>query len=136
MKVRGNIGGFTLIECLVATMIIGIGVVGVASMFTCASVSQRKAAYIAQAREIADRTLEQARAGDNGLCAGATGSEPLATPGLPRATGIVAWQPYPSGAADTGLRLVAVNIDWSWPKPTSGSYHVTTVVYRPEGVQP
>jgi len=126
--------GFTLIECLVATAILGIGVVGVASMFTYASISQRKAAYMAQAREIGDRVLEQARTGSNGLCQGSSGSETIATPGLPRSTGVVAWEPYPSGAADSGLKVVAININWSWPKPTAGQYHVVTLLYLyPQG---
>ncbi len=134
MKLRRSASGFTLIECLVATAILGIGVVGVASMFVYASVSQRKAAYMAQAREIGDRILEEARTGSNGLCQGSSGSQTIETPGLPRSTGVVAWQPYPSGASDTGLKLVAINIDWSWPKPTAGEYRVVTLLYLyPQG---
>jgi len=134
MRGRRSSRAFTLIECLVATAILAIGVVGVAGMFTYASISQRKAAYMAQAREIADLVLEQARTGTNGLCQGATGTQTLATPGLPRSSGVVAWQPYPAGTSDTGLKLIAVDIHWSWPKPTAGEYHLTTLVYLyPQG---
>jgi prepilin-type N-terminal cleavage/methylation domain-containing protein len=126
--------GFTLIECLVATAILAIGVVGVATMFMYASVSERKAAYMAQARELADQVLEQARTGSNGLCQGPSGSQTLPTPGLPRSTGTVAWEPYPSGAPDTGLKVVAVDLRWSWPKPMAGEYRVITLLYLyPQG---
>ena len=134
MKLRNSSRAFTLIECLVATTILAIGIVGVAGMFTCASVSQRKAAYMAQAREVADQVLEQARTMSNGVCVGASGSQTLATPGLPRATGTVAWQPYPIGSADTGLKQVSVDIQWSWPKPMAGGYRVVTMLYlEPQG---
>jgi prepilin-type N-terminal cleavage/methylation domain-containing protein len=125
---------FTLIECLVATTVLGIGVVGVASMFTYASISQRKATYMAQAREIADRVLEQARTQTNGLCQGESGSQTVATPGLPNSTGTVGWAVYPTGGSDTGLRLVSVNLSWSWSKPTAGEYRLVTLVYlSPQG---
>jgi len=134
MRLRRNCRAFTLIECVVATTILAIGVVGVASMFTYASVSQRKATYMARSREIGDRILEEARTQTNGLCQGSSGSQAVDTTGLPRSSGTVAWQPYPSGAPDTGLKLVAVDISWSWPKPTAGEYHVLTLLYLyPQG---
>jgi len=134
MRFMRNSRAFTLIECLVATAILAIGVVGVASMFTHASVSQRKAAYMAQAREIADQVLEQARTGSNGLCQGESGSQTVPTPGLPRSSGTVGWAPYPSGSPDTGLKVVAVDLRWSWAKPTAGEYRVVTLLYLyPQG---
>jgi prepilin-type N-terminal cleavage/methylation domain-containing protein len=134
MRVRTRIGGFTLIECLVATAILALGIIGVAGMFTYASISQRKAAYMAQAREMADRMLEQARTQTNGLCSGASGSQTFATPGLPSGTGVVAWEPHPYPTSDTGLKLVAVDIRWTWPKPMAGEYRTAALVYvAPQG---
>ena len=66
MVVRKRTGGFTLIECMVAIVILAIGVIGVASMFTYASVSEKKAAYMAEARSIADEQIEGLRAGGGG----------------------------------------------------------------------
>ncbi len=130
---RPQLGGFSLIECLVAILVLGVGVVGVAGMFTYASVSERKASLMAEAREMADDAVESVRINGYGGLAGVSGSRTIATPGLPRSHGTVAWQPYPSGGADTGLRLVAVDIDWEWSSATSGSFHTVTLVSEQGG---
>jgi len=128
VKYAGKVAGFSLIECLVAILILGIGVVGVAGMFTYASVSERKASFMAQAREVSDDVLEDLRVNGYAGFNGVSGSRTIATPGLPRSHGVVAWQPYPSGGGDTGLKLVAINIDWQWSKATSGTYRAVTLV--------
>lgn len=120
-------GGFTLIECLVAILIIGIGVIGVAGMFTCASLSEQKATYMAQARQAAEDALENARAGAYPVFSEPSGVVDIPTPGLPRATGQLAWEPY-SSAAGESLKTVALNINWDWTGTTSGKYWVTTLV--------
>lgn len=121
-------------ECLVAAAILAIGVVGVASMFTYASVSDRKATYMAQAREIADRALEDLRTSGYSRFTQATGTATIATPELPRSSGVMAWQPYPAASPEAGLKLVAVNITWDWPKPTAGTYRVVTLVSQQGGL--
>lgn len=126
--------GFSLIECLVAIMILGIGVVGVAGMFTYAGVSERKATFMAKARELADDVLEDVRVNGYEGFSQASGSRTLITPGLPRSSGVIAWQPYPTGSSENGLKLVAVNINWQWSKATSGSYRATTLVSEQGGV--
>jgi len=118
--------GFTFIECLVTTVILGIGVVGVAGMFACATISQRKAAHMAQARHLAEETLEAVRAGTYAVFDEASGSVSIPTPGLPRAAGVLAWQPYPTGA--DGLKLVALNLSWDWAGSSSGTYTIVTLV--------
>lgn len=128
MKGVRKVAGFSLIECLVAILILGIGVVGVAGMFTYASVSERKATFMAKARQMADDTLEDARVNGYAGFSAVSGSRTIATPGLPRSSGVIAWQPYPTGSAENGLKLVAVNINWQWSKATSGSYRATTLV--------
>jgi len=118
---------FTLIECLVSTVILGVGVVGVAGIFACASLSERKASHIAQARQIAEETLEAVRAGGYDISASPSGSCSVPTPGLPHSSGVLAWQPYAAASGEV-LNIVAVNIQWSWPKSTGGSYNVATLV--------
>jgi prepilin-type N-terminal cleavage/methylation domain-containing protein len=126
-------GGFTLIECLVATVVIGIGVIGVAGMFACASLSERKATYMAQARQVAEETLEVARAGGYPVFAQPSGLVAVPTPGIPRATCRLAWQPYSTGTSAENLKLVALNISWDWGGPSSGKYNVVTLVSRQGG---
>jgi type IV pilus assembly protein PilV len=123
-----KVAGFSLIECLVAIVILGIGIVGVAGMFTYASVSERKATFMANARQLADDVLEDVRVNGYAGFSQVSGSRTIATPGLPRASGVIAWQPYPSGSSESGLKLVAVNINWQWSRATSGSYRATTLV--------
>jgi len=119
--------GFSLPECLVATVILGIGVVGVAGMFACATLSERKAAHMAQAHEVAEKTLEEVRAGGYGVFSQPSGLVTIPTPDLPRSSGELAWQPYPDSASDQGLKLVSLNLSWNWAGSTSGKYRVTTL---------
>ncbi len=136
MRLARHYRGFTFIECLVATVIIGVGVVGVASMFTYACMSQRKASYLARAREIADGAIEEAKISPDSVCPGSSGSRTVATPNLPRSSGSMVWQVHPSESADGELKLVTVNLVWSWPATTSGKYVVTTLVPRQEDLSP
>ncbi len=119
--------GFTLIECLVATVILGVGVVGVAGMFAAASVSEKKAAYVAQATQIAEQTLDGVRSGIYDISEQPSGSVTIATPGLPHARGVLAWQPYVTGTGPT-LTLVALDLSWQWASSSSGKYSVSTLV--------
>jgi len=110
----------------VTTVILGIGVVGVAGMFACATISERKAAHMAQARHLAEETLEGVRAGTYAVFDDASGSVAIPPPGRPRAPGVLAWQPYPTGS--DGLKLVALNLSWDWAASSSGTYTVVTLV--------
>jgi len=125
--------GFTLIECLVTTEILGIGIVGIAGMFTCATLSQLKAAHMAEAQHIAEEALERTRAGDIAIFSSSSGSVSLPTGDLPRATSVLAWQPFPSGSTTDSLKLVAVNISWDWAGPSAGRYGVLTLIAAPTG---
>jgi prepilin-type N-terminal cleavage/methylation domain-containing protein len=135
MYARGSQGGFTLIECLAATLILGIGIVGVASMFTYANVSEREAAHLAQARAVADQTLEAVRAQGYAALTGVSGTQEVAIPGLPGGLGILAWRPYPNEVSDQGLKLVALNVTWRGVGRRAGRYWVTTLVAREGGSQ-
>lgn len=127
-------GGFTLIECLVAAVILGIGVVGVAGMFTYASLSEKKAAYLADARKIGQQTLEDMRSRGYTYFTQPSGTATVPTPGLPRSSGVIAWQPYPDSATEKGLKLVSLNVTWDSGGPTAGKYYVTTLVSSKGGI--
>ncbi|MBN1461935.1 MAG: prepilin-type N-terminal cleavage/methylation domain-containing protein [Armatimonadetes bacterium] len=124
--------GFTLIECLVTTVVLGIGVIGVAGMFACATLSERKASNMAQARHVAEETLEVVRAGEYAIFDHSEGTVSIPTPGLPRATGTLAWEPYSSGNDD--LKVVALNLNWDWAGSSSGTYRVVTLVSKQGGI--
>ncbi len=134
MKVRKRSAGFTLIECLVAAMILSIGVVGVAGMFACATLSERKVAHLSQAREIAEQALEQVRATGSPVFTELSGSTQIAAPGLPRASGLMTWRPYPEGSGESALKRVGISIAWDWAGPSGGNYYVATLVSQ-KGVQ-
>jgi hypothetical protein len=95
--------------------------------------SERKAAHMVQAQQIADEALERARAGDYSVFGDASGYTSVSTGDLPRATGLIAWEPYPSGSSTSDLKLVAVNVSWQWAGPSSGNYNVVTLISVPRG---
>jgi len=133
MNRRRSRCGFTLVECLVTIILLGVGVVGVASMFVYANMSERKAAYADLARDVAEQTLENVRAQGYGVFTQPSGTTTVPTPGLPRSTCVMAWQPYPDAASEQGLKLVALNLTWNWAGPSSGRYQLVTLVSKPEG---
>lgn len=133
MNRRQRQGGFTLVECLVTILLLGVGVVGVASMFVYANMSERKAAYTDLARDVAEQTLEKVRAQGYGVFTQPTGTTTVLTPGLPRATCVLAWQPYPDVGTEQGLKLVALNLTWNWAGPSSGQYRLVTLMSKPDG---
>ena len=133
MNGRVRRGGFTLPECLVTVRLLGVGVVGVASMFVYANMSERKAGYTDLARNVAEQTIEKVRAQGYGVFTQPTGTMSIPTPGLPRATCILAWQPYPDVGSEQGLRLVALNLTWNWAGPSSGQYRLVTLMSKPGG---
>jgi prepilin-type N-terminal cleavage/methylation domain-containing protein len=53
--------GFTLIECLVAIVILGLGIVGVVGCFTAALLSNQKASNIQLATSLAQSVIENMR---------------------------------------------------------------------------
>jgi len=121
-------GGFSLLECLAATLILGIGIVGVASMFTCAGASEREAAHLARARAITDQAFESIRAQGYACLTGAFGSQEIPTPGLPDGNAVLAWQPYPNSGVEQGLKLVALNLTWRGVGQRTGHYWAVTLV--------
>jgi prepilin-type N-terminal cleavage/methylation domain-containing protein len=133
MKRRVRSSGFTLIECVVTVFLLAVGVVGVASMFVYANLSERKAAYADLARDAAEQTLEKVRAQGYGVFTQPSGTTTIPTPGLPRSACVLAWQPYPDVGSEQGLKLVALNLTWSWAGPSSGHYRLITLMSNPDG---
>ena len=126
-------GGFTLIECMAAILLLGIGVVGVAGMFAAATISERKAAHMSQAQELAERVIEEVRAGGYGVLSQPSGLVDLPTTNLPHATAALAWQPYPDASSDTGIKLVSVDLTWNWAGASGGRYRVVTLAAEQAG---
>jgi prepilin-type N-terminal cleavage/methylation domain-containing protein len=124
--------GFSLTEALVTTVLLGIGVVGVASTFTYAGLSARKSDYMGQARTLAEENLERIRAGGYDIFTQPSGSETEQVSTHPRLTKQLSWEPYPSGSSQTDLKLVTVNINWDWAGSSGGRYRLVTLVARPE----
>jgi hypothetical protein len=112
--------------------VLGIGLVGVAGMFACATLSQRKADNMARARHVAEETLEAVRAGGYAVFEQSEGAVSVPTPGLPRANGTLAWEPYSS--ANDDLKVIALNLTWDWAGSSSGTYRVVTLVAKEEGI--
>lgn len=133
MKLQKRSGGFSLVECLVAAVILGIGIVGVAGMFAYANISERKAAYMARAREVAQQKLEEVRARGYAMFSTPSGSATVPTPELPNSTGVLAWQPYPNSGSEQGLKLVSLNLSWGRRGPTAGKLWATTLVSQQGG---
>src|SRR3990170_2002071 len=94
-RVRRPTGGFSLVEALVSTVVLGLGIVGVSGMLTYAAISQKQASSQAIARELAERAVEDLRANGYSALTQSYGTASVATPDLPRGAGVVSWQPYP-----------------------------------------
>jgi len=128
---RRSRAGFSLVEALVTTVILGIGVVGTASTFTYAGISVKKQAYMSEARHVAEQAVEKVRAQGYDVFTQPSGSAALTMRGLPRATGTLSWLPYPDSGNDQGLRLLTVDLTWHWAGTTAGHYRVVTLVSKP-----
>jgi len=114
--------GFTSIECLIATVILGIGVIAVAGMLACDSLSERSAANLAQARHIAEGTQEAGRSGGYDLSSQTSGSRSVPTAGVPRSRAMLASQSYASGS-EGKITRVALDLTWSWPRSSGSPPH-------------
>jgi len=119
--------GFTLIELMVAVVILGIGLWGVASMFIYGYTSQVNAHYTSVGTHEAQILLEQMRAaGADGLSADLFPS-PLAISELPHGAATRTWAAYPD-ATSTGQYLVTVLVTWQRGPRMSGRVYLQTIL--------
>lgn len=145
-----NRKGFTLIELLVVTLLLGIGLVGVAGMFTAGLMSNRKSANITIAANRAEQEVERLRdTGYSGLTTldsyhfptprytiPSTTRVNFAVPELPQGTGHIdidfdshAKQINPStGSMYKNLIRARVVISWEGSRQLRGSYSISTLL--------
>ncbi len=144
-----NKKGLTLLELLMTTLLLGIGLTGVGGMFTAGVVSSRKAAYITTAAHRANKEIERIR--DGGFLGaqvdyihfpypdyyGASGNRAYFNVSeLPGGTGQVEVDMDPEAQVvnpDTGLyvdnlKKVRVLISWGGARNLRGSYSVSTLL--------
>jgi prepilin-type N-terminal cleavage/methylation domain-containing protein len=102
--------GFTLVEILVATVLLAVALVVIASVFPAGRLSQRKAAYLAVAHSIAQQTIEGLRASKFGdVTVGTTSST---DPRLPEGNSVTTEVACFPTVDDTELKQVKVSVRW------------------------
>lgn len=104
--------GFTLIEVIVALLILSVTAVGLAETLMAAQRIQRTSGRWMEAVMLAERTLEQSRLGGTG------GNDSVGS--FRRSWGRTPFD------AELGLTRVDVVIEWGDPRP--GRLHLTTLV--------
>jgi prepilin-type N-terminal cleavage/methylation domain-containing protein len=140
--------GLSLIELMIVIVLLGIGLVGVSTMFVSGVISDTKAERIARATNAAQRELERLRsAGYSGCQIDATvfpsadgytivlqnpnltGTVQFPIAGLPGGTGTIQIAYY-SDATGTwpNLKQVTVTATWGGARRTQGSVEMSTLI--------
>ena len=102
--------GFTLVELMVASMILATTLLAVFAVYATANSAQGQAVMVQRARAAAETQIDYLRAQPySSLAAGTTTSQPS---GMPQATMTVAVQPYPSSST-VHLKMVSVTVSWT-----------------------
>ena len=116
MRIRHSQAGVTLIEALIAGVILAIGILGVVSLITMSKVSQHQAIQRTRAVALADNILERIRRNPAGL---ATYNGGLANP-LGNAS--ITNEPSPdcSSATCTTVEMAAHDL-WAWEQLLDGT---------------
>ena len=144
-----NCKGLSLLELLMVTLLLGIGLTGVAGMFTVGVISNRKAAHITAAANRANEEMEKVR--DCGFLGAVVDYDHFPYPHyyllsstragfqveeLPQGYGTIDIDLDPEAKVidpNTGLyvgnmKRVRVVISWGGARPIRGSYSVTTLL--------
>ncbi|MGQ9729806.1 MAG: type IV pilus modification PilV family protein [Candidatus Zipacnadales bacterium] len=119
--------GLTLIELMVTISLLGIGLIGVASMFVYGYRTQLQAHFASVATDIAAKKLERVRAvGFNGI---STENFPptFAVAELPSGSGTLSFEPYPNASA-ANQYLVTVVIEWGGGPGVAGNVTLVSLV--------
>jgi len=132
-----NRRGFTLIECIAAVLILGVGLVGVAGSMTAALLSNQKASDMQLAISIAQSTIEEMRSQGFGSVtyddfpATATQTTEPELADLHAGTRtIVITNNY---GGNTRLKKVAVTVSWRGRNATPVSITLETIVTNRTG---
>ncbi len=140
--------GFTLVEMLVVTFILAVGLTSVSGLFVAGLVSSRQAQRMSAAADEAQRQLERVRsAGFSGCVADPdiftsqagytilhansdlTGSIGFPVPNLPSGTGRIDIAYYNGGAGIyPNLKNVTITITWTGGRPTGGQTVLHTLI--------
>jgi type IV pilus modification protein PilV len=109
--------GFTLIEMMVAILLIGVGLMGVAALSTTVTRANQQSAAITAASSLAQERIERFRTED--YAAIASGSDTRTLDGI---TYSRSWTVTANDPA-AGLKTIAVTVSWT----TRGRTHQTTL---------
>ena len=121
---RKQQAGVTLIEALIAGIILAIGVLGIVSLLGLSKVSQHEAIQRNRPRALADDILERIRRNPAGLATYRTGSTGLENP---LGGGTISAEPNPNctSATCTPAQLAAHD-RWAWERLLDGTSVTTT----------
>jgi type IV pilus assembly protein PilV len=116
---RSRQRGVTLIEALIAGVILAIGVLGIVSLLTLSKVSQHEAMQRTRAIAMADDILERIRRNPAGILTYRTGATGLENP---LGNGSIALEPAPNctSAPCTPVQLAAHD-RWAWESLLDGA---------------
>jgi len=119
--------GVTLIELMVTIVLLGVGLVGVSSMFIVGYKNQTHAHFTSVAADVANRKVERLRSAGLNSIDNVTFPSPFAVPELPSGQGTIIWEPYPDPTSSNQL-LATVSITWGGGKGIEGRVDVCAVV--------
>jgi prepilin-type N-terminal cleavage/methylation domain-containing protein len=119
--------GLSLIEMMVTLILLGIGLVGVSSMFVVGYRTQLHAHFASVATDIASRRIEQMKsAGFNGID-DLTFPPSFAVSEIPSGNGSVTFAPYPDPSS-TNQYLVQVVVAWGGGPGVGGRVVLSSVI--------
>ncbi len=119
--------GVSLIEMMVTVILLGIGLVGVSSMFVVGYRTQLHAHFASVATDIAARRVEQMKAaGFNGID-GLTFPPSFAVSEIPSGNGSITYAPYPDPSSENQY-LVQVVVTWGGGPGIGGRVVLSSVI--------
>ena len=143
-------GGFSLIELMVSTVILGLSLVALSQLYMSAMWTYQKARKLSVATNRAQFELEKVcNLGYDGLITGVNSGNPtiedayfpseytylsskmgvsFTIPDLPNGRGTVSWEPYPATTPLSSCKILQATVDIQWdgsPKAQSGVHLVT-----------
>lgn len=119
--------GVSLIELMVTIILLGIGLVGVSSMFVVGYRTQLHAHFASVATDIGARKVEQMKAsGFNGIH-GLSFPPEFAVSEIPSGNGSITYAPYPDPSSENQY-LVQVVVSWGGGPGVAGRVVLSSVI--------